>query len=52
MIVFTAAELPVADPGSLPCAPQCHSTSSSTPTNPMARANDRLIIGSTGPNGR
>jgi hypothetical protein len=51
MIVFTAAELPVADPSSLPCAPQCHVNLVIDAHNPRARANDRLIIGSTGPNG-
>jgi hypothetical protein len=51
MIVFTAAELPVADPGSLPCAPQCHVNLVIDAHNRSARANDRLIIGGTGPNG-
>jgi hypothetical protein len=51
MIVFTSAELVVEDPGALPCAPQCHLNLVIDAHHPDARANDRLIIGSSGPNG-
>jgi hypothetical protein len=51
VIVFTAAELAVPDPGALPCAPQCHLNLVIDAHHPDARANDRLIIGSAGPNG-
>jgi hypothetical protein len=51
MIVFTSAELVVEDPGGLPCAPECHLNLVIDAHHPDARANDRLIIGSSGPNG-
>lgn len=51
MIVFTAAETPIADPASLPCAPACHVNLVLDAHHPDSRANDRLIVGSTGPNG-
>ena len=51
MIVFTSAELVVEDPGALPCAPDCHLNLVIDAHHPDARANDRLIIGSSGPNG-
>ena len=51
MIVFTSAELPLEDPAALPCAPDCHLNLVIDAHHPGARANDRLIIGSTGPRG-
>ncbi len=51
MIVFTSAELVVDDPGALPCAPECHLNLALDAHHPDARANDRLIVGSSGPNG-
>lgn len=52
MIVFTQTLLPVADPATIPCAPDgCYVNLVLDTHHPAARANDRLIVGSTGPNG-
>lgn len=52
MLVFTGIELPIADPATLPCAPDsCYVNLVLDAHHPAARANDRLIVGSAGPNG-
>ena len=50
MIVFTGTSLAI-DPATLGCAPRCYLNLVIDAHHPEARANDRLIIGSSGPNG-
>jgi hypothetical protein len=50
MIVFTGTSLAI-DPATVGCAPRCYLNLVIDAHHPEARANDRLIIGSSGPNG-
>jgi hypothetical protein len=50
MIVFTGSGL-VIDPATVGCAPRCYLNLVIDAHHPEARANDRLIVGSSGPNG-
>ena len=50
MIVFTGTSL-VIDPATVGCAPGCYLNLVLDAHHPEARANDRLIVGSSGPNG-